>query len=277
MIIRPGQRIIAIGGGVEIRQSHEAAFIGAYDAIPNIVHAYEPARRTLSAYTGNLVRLRRASATAENDFGYLGNGDLNVAVIAAWAGGAAYVVTVYDQAGGDDITQGEATKQFLYVASAQNGHAGMASDGNDKLTGAFSSIVTQPLMCFAVAQLSAGAVDDGNFRSISDGVGANRCIMGKKAAVPDVWAFYAGGWVSGGAVDSNWNVWSALFNGASGEVWLNGTSEMSGNAGAVGLNLLNLSVAWIGHIVSFVVVDAALSDAQRIAMQTAMNTYWNVF
>ena len=69
-------------------------FRGAYDGIANLVHIYEPARRTLTAYIGSLVRLRRASDDAEADFGYLANGNLDTAAIAAWAGGASYIVTV---------------------------------------------------------------------------------------------------------------------------------------------------------------------------------------
>ena len=60
-------------------------FVGAYDDIANIVHIYEPARRVLTAYTGNLVRLRRASDNAELNFGYIANGNLDVAAIAAFA------------------------------------------------------------------------------------------------------------------------------------------------------------------------------------------------
>src|SRR5574343_888329 len=95
-------------------------FTGAYDAIANLVHVYEPARCTLSAYSGNpLVRLRRASDDAESDFSHVSaaNTELDTAAIAAWAGGAAYIVTIYDQKGSDDITQDTAANQPLYVAN----------------------------------------------------------------------------------------------------------------------------------------------------------------
>ena len=82
---------------LSMRAGAPGGFAPAYDAFADsIVHAYEPARRVLTAYTGNLVRLRRASDNAEANFTYLPNGDLDVAAIAAWAGGASYVVTVYD-------------------------------------------------------------------------------------------------------------------------------------------------------------------------------------
>lgn len=96
-------------------------FTGAYDDIPNIVAAYGM-RRLLSSYTGNLLRIRRSSDNAEQDFGYDDNGDLDTAAIATFIGaGSGFVVTWYDQSGGaHNATQATALQQPLYVASDQN-------------------------------------------------------------------------------------------------------------------------------------------------------------
>jgi len=266
-------------------------FRGAYDPFAaSIVHAYEPARRVLSSYAGPLVRLRRASDNAESGFGYIGNGNLDVAAIAAWAGGASNVVTVYDQApAGDNVTQGVAANQPLYVASIQNGHAGMRLDGtNDYLQGAFTTggVLSQPCSVFATAALDLVAVDDNVSRDIIDGDDAvGRMVLYKnRDTTPDTWALYSGlAPINGAAANSNWNVWAGLFNGAASQFWINGTSQAVGNPGAgnpdgltIGANNTGASL-WDGDIASVVICDPSLSDAQRVGMQGAMNAYWGVF
>jgi len=261
----------------------------AYDPFAaSIVHAYEPARRVLTSYTGNLVRLRRASDNAEANFGYLANGNLDVAAIAAWAGGASYVVTVYDQApAGDDVTMAIAGWQPLFVASIQNGRAGMRHDGtDDHLRGAFTTggALSQPFNVFAVGKLDASVVNDNSDRVLIDSDDStNRMSLQKwGGATPDSWVIYAGGSRVGGAADSNWHIWSVLFNGLTGGFWIDAASQNSGNAGAHNADGITIGASittskWYGDIAAAIIVDPSLSDAQRIAMQNAMNAYWGVY
>jgi len=279
MTVSTGRALISGGG-----------FRGAYDAfVPSIVHAYEPARRVLSSYTGPLRRLRRASDNAEADFTYTANGDLDVAAIAAWAGGASNDVTVYDQApAGDDVTQAVAGDQPLYVASIQNGHSGMRLDGvNHYLQGAYTTggALSQPVSIFAVAALDAVAVDDGRAHVIIDGDDAVTSMVGMQEpqAGADRWAIVAGVTLGAGASNGNWNIWSILFNGAASQFWINTVSQASGNAGVqnpdgitIGAND-STTVFWDGDITSIIVCDPSLSDAQRVAMQNSMNAYWGCF
>jgi len=266
------------------------SFRGAYDAfVASIVHAYEPARRVLTTYTGSLVRLRRSSDNAEADFGYLANGDLDVAAIAAWAGGASYVVTVYDQAAaGDDVTQAVVLDQPPYVAAAQNGHAGMRFDGTDDfLQGAFTTggVLSQPYNIFAAGQLDATAVNDDANHLLTQGDDiAHRSWLGAtKITDPDCWRIYAGQSLEGSATHPNWAIWASLFNGVSSQFWGNGTSQAAGDAGTENLDGLTMGAKWDGDdrwkglIVSVVICDPSLSDAQRVAMENAMNAYWSCY
>ena len=267
-------------------------FRGAYDPFAaSIVHAYEPARRVLSSYTGPLVRLRRASDNAEADFGYLANGDLNVAAIAAWAGGASNVVTVCDQAAaGDNVTQAVAGSQPVFTASAKNGHAGMTFDGTaDGLQGAYTTggALSQPVSFYTVAQLDATAVNDNVLRTIFDGDDATDRIVVQAAAgeTPDRWLFAAlSPLVSPGPDDANWHLFAGLANGVSGNWWLDTVQQTPGNAGAnnptgitIGMRYDSTANWWKGPIVSVIVCDPSHSDAQRAGMQNAMNAYWGVF
>lgn len=266
------------------------AFTGAYDAIANLVHVYEPARCTLSAYSGNaLVRLRRASDDAESDFSHVSaaNPELDTAAIAAWAGGAAYIVTIYDQKGSDDITQDTAANQPLYVANAKNGHAGGSFDGSDYVFGefTFTGALSQPFSVYVCAQLDAASVNDDIIYRLCDGNNAlNRMILTKRGATnPDSWNIYAGADVIGGVASSDWLIWSALFNGASSEFWLNAVSNATGNAGLQNANGLTLGAqyngnsCWKGYIVNLIICDPSHSNAQRGDMQTAINSYWAAY
>jgi len=264
-------------------------FTGAYDAIANLVHIYEPARCTLSAYSGNaLVRLRRASDDAESDFSHVSaaNPELDTAAITAWLGGAAgYVVTIYDQKGGNNITQDTAANQPLYVANAKNGHAGGRFDGSDYVAGAFTGALSQPFSVYTCAQLDAAVIDDDIAYRLCDGnTTTNRIILTKRfSTTPNSWNIYAGTDVIGGAASSDWLVWSALFNGASSEFWLNAVSEATGNAGANNAYGLTLGaqydgeLPWKGYIVNLIICDPSHSDAQRGDMQTAINSYWAAY
>jgi hypothetical protein len=261
------------------------AFVGAYDAIPNLVHVYEIARRALTSYEGNLVRLRRASDNAELDFGYDANGDLDTAAIATWAGGDSFIVTIYDQKSGDNVTQGTAGNQPLFVASGQNGRAvGRYNGTSHYLQGAFSGALSQPFTVYALAALDAAAVNDNSSRRLIQGDDAsNRMALYQASAKsPDEWAIFAGAEIFGGVTDSNCNLWAVLFNGASSQLWINGSSEAAGNAGAEnpdGITIaanFNATLFWDGDIAAIAIADPSHDDTERGAMETAVNDYWSI-
>lgn len=283
---------IGIGIGVSspvigVRSGAAAAFAGAYDAIPNIAAAYGM-RRLLTSYTGSLLRLRRSSDSAEQDIGADGAGDLDTIAAAAFiGGGSGYIATWYDQSGnGDNIVQATEGNQPLYVASGQNDKPTLRLDGsNDNLQGAFSGVLSQPISSVVVAQLDASVVNDHAQRYIYDGEnGTYRLILCKNAGSPDKWSMFAGSFVDGGNANANWNVWSALFSGASSQFWVNQASQATGNAGTSNLDGLTVGARyntterlWKGDIAELVIANAAWSVANRQAAETAAASYWAVY
>lgn len=260
-------------------------FVGAYDAIPNLVHVYEPARRTLTSYTGPLVRIRRSSNNAEQDFGYVTNGDLDTAAIATFIGaGSGFVTSVYDQAGEDGPNNPVSSTQPIYVASGYSGKPVMRFSAHRLATTFVSAALIQPVSIYAVAILNTGAVNDGLSHYILSGVGAGSMILLKSATgTPDDWRINAGVSVLGGTADDTMNVWAALFNGVSSEFWINSVSKGIGNVGAstmtgiaIGRTSSNTN-PWIGDIASVVIADPSHSTAERQAVQTAINNYWAVY
>lgn len=111
-------------------------------------------RRLRTAYTGQCVRLRRASDNVESDFGFAADGWVDQTSIAAWVGASsAFVVTLYDQSGnGRDMTQATAARQPSWSASVAsfNGRPGVTFDAsqtqflsraNDVLTGTSAATI----------------------------------------------------------------------------------------------------------------------------------------
>lgn len=72
-------------------------------------------RKVFSGYTGNSLRLRRSSDSAESDFGFV-NGMLDTTSIQTWAGSdTLYVTKVYNQIGGPDLAQSNTNSQPIFV------------------------------------------------------------------------------------------------------------------------------------------------------------------
>ena len=92
--------------------------------------------RLRDGYTGNAFRLRRSSDNAEQDIGFLANGDLDTSAITTFLGGSnGFLVTWYGQSGNSiNVTQATAANQPQYSATAINGRPGFIFDGvNDIL------------------------------------------------------------------------------------------------------------------------------------------------
>ena len=156
-----------------------------------------------------------------------------------------------------------------------NGWPVVRTDGiDDYLQGAFTTggAMNQPNTVFAVAALDAVSVNDDNGHAITDGDdNANRHILSvSQASIPDKWQIYGGAQLIGSANDSSVNIWTALFNGATSQFWLNGNSQAGpGNAGAHALDGLTIGdgnaggAPWDGDIVEIILYDANLPDADK--------------
>lgn len=263
------------------------AFAGLLDDADNLVAAWSPARRLLTSYTGNLVRLRRDSDDAEQAFGYDSAGELNAAAITAWAAGSdVFVVTLYDQIGSANPTQATAAAQPQLALDAQNGHAAMLCDGSDDfLQAAYSAPRSQPYHLYAAVKLDAAAVNDAANHYISDGddAAARSIIAQYNTPNPDAWAMFAGVWTaSATATDSDFHVLTALYNGGSSRLRLDATQIATGNAGAHNADGLTIGAAfnggspWKGYIGAVVIADPNHSDAVRDALEVALIDYWGI-
>jgi hypothetical protein len=274
-----------------------AAFVGAYDAIPNIVTAYST-RRLLTAYTGSLLRIRRSSDNAEQDFGYDGSGNLDTAAVATFIGaGSGNIMTWYDQSGsGHNATQATHAERPLYVASGQNGRPVLRFDDTDFFF--YPEYKKTFITILAVAQSSAS----GRRTIVRNGFAAGSSleyllriedetlsgiVVNQDGNVPSptfatvataaTWSIH-GMWWDGSTVSVNRN------GGAPGTSTLAGTSIYNGSfRGRIGAGYTSNSDTapraefWDGDMAEIIICDVALSTSDREAAETAANDYWGLF
>jgi hypothetical protein len=256
-----------------------------YDAIPSIAAAYGM-RRLLTTYTGSLLRLRRSSDNAEQDFGYVTNGDLDVAAIATFVGGGSgYVVTWYDQSGnGRNATQSTAASQPLYVASGQNSRPVVRGDGTQFLRTATFTAIPQPASALVLgkrtaidrnyARLIGGGTDTG-FLTILFDTAANTTTVyitsavgvGIAATVTDVYAP---------------TIYAVLASGAASALRENGVQVATGDMGAYTMTQIGIfadATVAVGKadIAEYVLASAAWATGSFEAAETAANQYWGVY
>lgn len=153
----------------------------------------------------------------------------------------------------------------------KNGRSVWRFDGsNDWMQSGIFTVITQPYTMIVVAQLDSSVVNDNSYRYITDN--SVRMVIGQTpTGAPDLWFLNAGTELNASVVsNANWNIWSALCNGASSQFWLNGTSIASGNAGTgtpngitIGARYSKDSAFWKGNIAEIIIYGSNLSTADK--------------
>ena len=135
-----------------------SAVDGPLDVVPGAAFAISAARRLRADYTGDLIRVRRASDSAEQDIGFDGDGLLDTSALATFCAGTdGFVVRWYDQSGnGNDAVQATTANQPKVYDSVtgvelENGKPALDFDSSDNFTTTDAINVT-PLFFAAVAQ-----------------------------------------------------------------------------------------------------------------------------
>lgn len=273
--------------GLQLLTPYWPTFAGMLDGVSGLVHAWSPACRLLTSYTGNLVLLRRVSDDAQQAFGPSSNGELNAAAVTAWAAGSnVFVVTVYDQVGSTNPTQAVAGSQPQLVLNAKNGRAAQYHDGTaDYLQAAYGAALSQPFHLYTVAQLDAIVVNDTATHYMTDGDDvAGRMIVGQyNLPNPDTFSLFGGTfWLNGPASDANWHQFTGLYNGAACDLRIDAASVVTGNSGVhnadgitIGASFAGVSL-WKGYIGAVIIADPSHSDAQRNVVEGNLATYWGL-
>jgi hypothetical protein len=157
-----------------------AAFTGLLDTYSGAAAAYS-LRLLDSTYTGDAIRVRRASDNTEQDIGFDGNGDLDTSALATFCAGTdGFVKVWYDQSGNaNHATQSTTANQpKIYDASTgvieENGKAAIYADGTKQMSISNISTVASNYYVFDLtkrdrtAETADGLRNDG-FQSFGGG------------------------------------------------------------------------------------------------------------
>jgi len=264
------------------------SFTGAYDAIPSIVAAYST-RRLLTSYEGPLLRLvADRTGYPEQDIGYTAAGDLDTAAAATFLDGDdGYVATWYDQSGNArNATQATLASMPLYVASGQNGRAELDGESRSNMQIALSGVgnIDSDRTFVAVANNDSATKFSFELRPAS----GNGLAMAVNATGL---SFYANGGTpaylsaAGGITSHAICVLKMENTNQTRTIYKNGTSVATDtDSGIVSTAVTSISMfalltsnSWGGRMPELVVCNAALSDSDRNAAESAANAYWSVY
>ena len=154
-----------------------------------------------------------------------------------------------------------------------NGHPVVRGDSlNDYVRGTFTTggAIAQPFTVFGVTKRNSWVANDFTSRTFIDDSAGVLCLMyARNNDDPDKWAIHYGALQQGNATNGNWNIWTVLANGATGQLWHNGISQVVGNVGAnamAGITVFNNfagAQAWDGDATEILVYSANPSNADK--------------
>ena len=231
-------------------------------------------------YAGSCIRVRRSSDNTEQDIGFSGV-QVDTAAIKTFVGTTGsdngYVVTWYDQSGnGRDMAQATSTSQPAIILAGvvqRQGTNNMPSlyfDGGDYFTSSF--LLAQPSTHFIVAK-NDGTAD----RHFVDGTGGTRQLVGVSGGNLIT---YAGAVLTFGANSTAFNLYTAIFDGASSTITRNGAGTVTGNAGAFSLGGTPSIGNFTGKITGYmseVIFFSASKASDQTGIEGNINTYYAIY
>lgn len=266
----PLARSIAAGG---------VGFVGILDLYPNAAAAYSPRVLSSEWLTEPVVRVRRSSDNAEQDFTAT---QITDGTLLTFTGaGDGFVTIWYDQSGNtNDAPQIAATSQPKIVSSGVLVSSGLDFDGVDdnlNLAAFTGGAIAQPFSSFIVAKSD---VLDANQKIIA---GFLNVFVGTSDAAEGRYNLRGGGTILTGSQisDTNTKLFTALFN-TTDTLFVNGASEVSGDSGSNSLTSLRIGEQDNGFnqfngIISEVIIYPSDQASNRVAIETNINDYYGIY
>lgn len=229
-------------------------------------------------YVGDAIRVRESGGNTEQDFGFTASGDLDTSAIKIFVGANdGFVVTWFDQIGSKNMSQATSTAQPAIILAGvvqRQGTNNMPSlyfDGGDYFTASFT--LAQPSTHFIVGK--NGGTNDKHF---VDGTSGNRQLTGVSGG--NLVTYAGSGLLTFGANSTNFNLYTAIFNGANSTITRNGGGTVTGNPGAASLggtpSIGNVTGQITGYI-SEVIFFSASKSSDQTAVEGNINTYYAIY
>ena len=240
-----------------------------------------------NTYTGNAIKVRRASDNAEQDIAF-SNNELDTATLETFASGTdAFVTTWYDQSGnGNDVAQASAADQPKIVSSGStlllNNKPTIQSLNKRLLNNNFTtSVIKTDLFVYNTDSLNASfnCYFDGGVQNT-----ANRSYYGTNNSTPQKEIMFEGvGLISSVNSDTTQKLAFNISNSPNSLIHINNTSVASGTSGSntsfVGLSLgrdYNNSASSNINYQEFVRWDTDQS-ANRTGIETNINDFYSIY
>ena len=229
-------------------------------------------------YTGNCMRVRRASDDAEADIGFDSNGDLDTSAIATHCGSAnGYVVTWYDQSGNsNNATQSTSGNQpQIYNGTAVITENGKPIIEQTENVTSFSAISLSQLSPWTAMGVSDAQFDYNRAILFANSSFALRLIATRNKI--QAYGLTASASFNDGVIISTFvNDGSSSFIRG---VNVNTSAETSGTANIsdiTGSFQVGASGTGVSSMQEFILWDSALSSTDYGAIETDMDTYFSV-
>jgi hypothetical protein len=179
---------------------------------------------------------------------------------------------------GNNATQsGDSAYRPTYKVNIQNSLSvarGLTGDRGLNVNLALS----QPVTVFIVVKTDG--TDDNHF---SDGLSNTTGRLPLVGVSSGNLAIYAGALLSGSSISTNYQLISAVFNGASSRLYKDGNSQASGNAGTQSctsfaiMRGFNTNQGLLGDMAEYIIYNSALSDTDRQSVETYLNNKWSIY
>jgi len=268
---------------ISLKMTWEEVEVLLLEEYPGAAAAYS-LRLLDNTYTGDAIRVRRASDNAEQDIGFDGNGDLDTSALATFCSGTdGFVKTWYDQSGNaNDATQTTTANQpKIYDSSTgvieENGKPAIEFDVDSlepSITNAASDYSFFSVTKHTVSSPPGFAIDVQSGRLIFDGRGSG------------VGAYYDGAW-QGTPHNSIVQQVNSIFAIAptSGQSYINGsvvntglsyTQKPLGGTIRIGQNSVGSSNYWSGTMQE-IVLYASDETSNRTGIETDINDYYSIY
>tara|TARA_B100001093_G_scaffold184065_1_gene176691 strand:+ start:287 stop:1105 length:819 start_codon:yes stop_codon:yes gene_type:complete len=237
-------------------------------------------RQLSNSYSGNAVKVRRASDDTELDIGF-SSGELDTSALATHCGSSdGFVVTWYDQSGNsNNATQSTAANQpKIYDGSAvrhitDNGKpAARWTSVSMSLIATPSAAIPQPYTLIAIGS-NEDYVNLAGLADIQQGYWLGTHYTGGGRNI-----IRFGSQLFGNASSPNQSIYYGLGNGSSSQLAVNGTIEATGNAGTLDLTRFGIGATfgYLGYIQEVVYYPSDQSS-NRTAIESDINTFYSIY
>ncbi|WP_421696428.1 arabinofuranosidase catalytic domain-containing protein [Aestuariivirga sp.] len=261
---------------------------GALDGLTSSAAAYST-RRLSAAYSGPLLRVRRASDNTEQDIPFTIGGDLSQTALAGFCGSSScFVRSWYDQSGNGlnavQVSSGSQPRLVNGGAVELLGTRPAVRFASSQQLGAASPLANSNEFTIAIVTVERNRYVATAWRLLTSTANTLR-VLAHMPWSDGVLYFDMGTNTSPYRISKAWPVALntpaivTFQNSASANtrgVYLNGTLFLSGNGYPAAADTLQVGPNYDGHFAEFILFPASISSAERLTLERSQGAYYGI-